>query len=224
MQGRTTDYSPTRKRHDGSASPAGASFQFVEQAPAPSPRDRLSSRRRRSLLRWRRDNTARRRPNRLRIAPAVRRRGRSWGAPRTDRTSQSRDRGRGKVRHWRTLRTAPRLSRPHPECRSSGSPGKSCESRAIDVAGAIANLRGAVRDRSLPVRPASLQPKRVELVDGESSDATLRASRLADQPLAAAAGRIGQGRIDNLHQLLIARWKRDAHGKSIAQARGSATA
>ncbi len=29
--------------------------------------------------------------------------------------------------------------------------------------------------------------------------------------------RIGESRIDNLHQFLIARWKRDTHGKSITQ-------
>ncbi len=32
-----------------------------------------------------------------------------------------------------------------------------------------------------------------------------------------------RGRIDNLHQLLVAGWKRDTHGKSIAQLREEKT-
>src|SRR5664280_3245886 len=78
-------------------------------------------------------------------------------------------------------------------------------------------IRDRVRIDHFQLGQPLLQSQRVELVDGERSHAALCASRLADQPLAAAAGRIGEGRIDNLHQLLVARWTRDTHGKSITQ-------
>ena len=92
--------------------------------------------------------------------------------------------------------------------------------------------RSTLRARSLDLRCACrigyfqlgeslLQSNDVKLVDGERSDAALRASQFADQPLAAAACRIGQCRVDNLHQFLIAGWKRDAHGKRITQVRAT---
>jgi hypothetical protein len=49
-----------------------------------------------------------------------------------------------------------------------------------------------------------LQTCRIKLMDGEDADATLCAPGLADQPIPAAPGGIGQRGIEYLHQLAIA--------------------
>jgi len=49
----------------------------------------------------------------------------------------------------------------------------------------------------------------IKLVDGESAMATLRAARAADEPGACVAGRIGQGCVQDLHELVVA--LRQAH-------------
>jgi hypothetical protein len=44
----------------------------------------------------------------------------------------------------------------------------------------------------------------IQLVDGEDPHTALRARRLADQPIAAAAGGVHQRGVENLYQLGIA--------------------
>jgi hypothetical protein len=44
----------------------------------------------------------------------------------------------------------------------------------------------------------------IQLVDGEDPHTALRAPRPADQPIAAAAGSVGQCSVENLYQLGIA--------------------
>src|SRR6266852_7123415 len=61
-----------------------------------------------------------------------------------------------------------------------------------------------------------LQPRCIELIDGERTHAALRASRTASQPVAASLRRVSQGRIHNLHQRMISSWARaNTHSKSI---------
>ena len=50
---------------------------------------------------------------------------------------------------------------------------------------------------------SALEPKRVELIDGEDADATLRASRAAGEPLAALAGDVGESGVDDLDEAVI---------------------
>ena len=45
---------------------------------------------------------------------------------------------------------------------------------------------------------------RIQLVDGEDADAALRAAGLADQPISAAAGGVGQRGVEDLYQLGVA--------------------
>jgi hypothetical protein len=64
---------------------------------------------------------------------------------------------------------------------------------------------------------SSSQPQRIELIDGECSDAALCAPRAADQPLAAAARRLSQGGVHDLNQFLIfdpdfGSWRMTRHG------------
>jgi hypothetical protein len=61
---------------------------------------------------------------------------------------------------------------------------------------------------------AALQSRRIERIDGEDSHATLRATQLADQPLAAASRRIGQRGIDNLYEFLITGGKGSRHRRN----------
>jgi len=49
------------------------------------------------------------------------------------------------------------------------------------------------------------QPDGVQLSDRENSDAALRASRTALQPVARSPRSVGSGRVDNLHELPVAR-------------------
>jgi hypothetical protein len=49
-----------------------------------------------------------------------------------------------------------------------------------------------------------LQPRRIELMDGEDPHTALCAPWLAHQPLSTAAGRVGQRNVDNRYQLVIA--------------------
>jgi hypothetical protein len=46
----------------------------------------------------------------------------------------------------------------------------------------------------------------IQLIDGKRTEATLRTSRLADQPCAAPSGGFGERQVHNLDELLIAGW------------------
>ncbi len=46
-----------------------------------------------------------------------------------------------------------------------------------------------------------LKTGRIQLMDSEDAHATLRAPWLADQPISAAAGGVGQRSVENLYQL-----------------------
>ena len=52
-----------------------------------------------------------------------------------------------------------------------------------------------------------LQTGCIQLMDSENTHATWRATGLADQPISAAPGSVGQRSIENLHQLRVTRGK-----------------
>jgi hypothetical protein len=73
-------------------------------------------------------------------------------------------------------------------------------------------LRSAFWSARFQFGKASLQPHRVKLIDGECSDAALRASRTTNQPIPAPTRRIGKSGIDNLDQFLITGgWETGSH-------------
>jgi hypothetical protein len=51
----------------------------------------------------------------------------------------------------------------------------------------------------LKLRRSVAQSRSVELVDGENTDATLRATLAADEPVTASARSVGQGGVHNLN-------------------------
>jgi hypothetical protein len=65
------------------------------------------------------------------------------------------------------------------------------------------------RSGSLPLSSSQslLQTGRIELMDGEDAHAALGAPGLADQPISAAAGGVGQRGVENLYQLGVACWE-----------------
>ena len=58
---------------------------------------------------------------------------------------------------------------------------------------------------------ALAEPHCIEHRDGKNAMAALRAARSAGQPVAGTGGCIRQGRVDNLHQFLVANWERSHH-------------
>jgi hypothetical protein len=63
----------------------------------------------------------------------------------------------------------------------------------------------------------SLQPRRIQLIDGKHAHATLRASRTTRQPLAATPRSIGQSSVDNLYQRPIpSQQSPQSHPESIS--------
>jgi hypothetical protein len=73
-------------------------------------------------------------------------------------------------------------------------------------------LRRTFRSALFKVGESSPQTERIELIDGEYADATLRASRSAGQPLPASPADISQSRVHDLNQLLILpNWKARPH-------------
>src|ERR1700688_2560035 len=76
-----------------------------------------------------------------------------------------------------------------------------------------ANPKGFLRRCFFEIGEALPQALGVELVDGENSNAALRAPGTADQPSAAALGRIGQGGIHDLDEgAILGGGKGTAHG------------
>jgi hypothetical protein len=67
----------------------------------------------------------------------------------------------------------------------------------------LSHKSGAIWRTLLKLSQASAQANSVELIDGEYSDAALRASGTTEQPLAASSRRIGKGSVDNLNQSFI---------------------
>src|ERR1700757_3336286 len=57
----------------------------------------------------------------------------------------------------------------------------------------------------LQIRQPLLQPERIKLIDGECTDATLRASGFAGNPIPASAGDVGERGIYDLDELPITR-------------------
>jgi hypothetical protein len=85
-------------------------------------------------------------------------------------------------------------------------------------ASAFSNFRGALRSVRLKTIESLLQPDRIKLIDGKHTDAALRASGPANQPIAAFLDGFGQTRIDNLDQLSISGgWKAERHILRITQ-------
>jgi len=72
------------------------------------------------------------------------------------------------------------------------------------VQGAFADACGALRIGLLGFRKSVAQTERIELIDSEDSDATVRTTGTASQPFAAALRGVGQGGVDDLDELLIA--------------------
>ncbi len=69
--------------------------------------------------------------------------------------------------------------------------------------GPLANAGRPLRVRLFKLRQLLLQPHRIQLIDGKHAHATLRASRTAHQPLAAAPRGVGQSGVHDLNQRLI---------------------
>ena len=78
----------------------------------------------------------------------------------------------------------------------------------------LANGLGSFRFAAGKLLKSLLQTGRVELMDGEDADAALCATGLADQPIATAAGGVGQRCIEDLHQLGVACRKHRTMAKS----------
>src|SRR5580692_6054984 len=63
-----------------------------------------------------------------------------------------------------------------------------------------------------------LEPKRIQRADRKDTDAALRASWTADEPMPAAPGRVGERGIDDLDETLItSRQRRKAHDMRITR-------
>jgi hypothetical protein len=71
-------------------------------------------------------------------------------------------------------------------------------------AGPATNARGAGRIFCRELAEAFAQPRCVELVNGEDSVATLRATGTAYEEIAAATSRVGERGIEDLHKLVVA--------------------
>ena len=71
------------------------------------------------------------------------------------------------------------------------------------LARALPHPGGALWSLQFEFHEAITQAQSVQLIDGEHSDATLRASRAADQPFTASTRRIRKSRVDDLDQRLI---------------------
>jgi hypothetical protein len=71
----------------------------------------------------------------------------------------------------------------------------------------LAKRLGSLRFADDKLRKSLLQTGRVELIYGEDANAALCATRLADQPLSATPGGVGQCRVEYLHQFVVARRK-----------------
>src|SRR5579864_8987822 len=69
-----------------------------------------------------------------------------------------------------------------------------------------------------------LEPKRIQRADRKDTDAALRASWTADEPMPAAPGRVGERGIDDLDETLItSRQRRKTHGMRITRLTGGHT-
>jgi hypothetical protein len=73
------------------------------------------------------------------------------------------------------------------------------------LASALPHPRCTLRRLLLKVGKSSAQASGIELIDGESADAALRATGAAGQPMSASAGHVGERGVDDLDQLLITR-------------------
>jgi len=72
---------------------------------------------------------------------------------------------------------------------------------------ALKNTRSTIRIAFSQLFESNAQAFPIKLADGECPDTALRAAGTANEPLAAAARRIGQGCLYYLHKLLIVRRK-----------------
>src|SRR5947209_7467097 len=81
---------------------------------------------------------------------------------------------------------------------------------------AFADCMRALGSRRFQLLQATPKSQCIELTDREHTNAALRASGAAGQPLPASTARISKCRIHNLHQLLIARKWKATHMLSIA--------
>jgi hypothetical protein len=98
--------------------------------------DRQPSRKRRSAHRSRRENTVRRPPIPRRIAPEDQTCGKSWGAPRRDRTTRFRDRARDRAPRWQIPQNAAPpldLHRVHQFSRSRETPPTTAPPKPVPV-------------------------------------------------------------------------------------------
>ncbi len=102
---------------------------------------------------------------------------------------------------------------------ADGITGKILSDTGHRMASPPTNCRGACGIAAFQVSEASLQAKCIELIDREGANAALRASGAAGEPLPTRASRVGQRRVDDLYQLLIAcRWKAGRHSVRIPHA------
>jgi len=99
-----------------------------------------------------------------------------------------------------------------------GISGETFRQAGDRIPSAFADRRGTLGIAGLQLCQPPSQSQGIELIDGESANAALRAPRTAHEPFSAPACGVGQRGVNDLNQLLIPRrWKTKRHEISIPQ-------